>query len=108
MPSRKLHLKLELDLPEELLEALGSESKISQRVREAFVIDLLHQGKLDQSRAAEVLGISRAELFDLMADHQVPVTDATREELKRSLADPEKALNSIGSGHPILGRDEEL
>jgi len=89
---RKLHIELELDLPEDLLESFGSESKVSQKAREAFVMQLLRQEKLDQSRAAEILGVSRAQLFDLMVEHEVPVTKATREELKQGLANLEEAL----------------
>ena len=85
-------LQIELDLPEDLLEFLGPEGVASQKAKEALVMQLLRQGKLDQSRAAEVLEISRAELFELMAEYQVAVTDATREELKRGLADLERAL----------------
>lgn len=92
MPHKKLHIKLEWDLPEDLLRALGSESKLSQKAKEALVMQLLPQEKLDQSRAAEILVISRAELFDLMVEHETPITKATREELKQGLANLEEAL----------------
>jgi DNA-binding NtrC family response regulator len=85
-------LQIELDLPEDLLEFLGPESVASQKAKEALVMQLLRRGKLDQSRAAEILDISRAELFELMAEYQVSVTDATREELERGLANLGEAL----------------
>ncbi len=41
--------------------------------------------KISQGKAAELLGISRHDLFDLMAKFEVPVIDMTEEELHEEL-----------------------
>lgn len=46
---------------------------------------LLRNGVISQGRTAELLGISRYDLFDLMAKYKIPVIDMTPEELKKEL-----------------------
>ena len=51
-------------------------------------MELLREHHLSQGKAAEILGIDRSELFDLMTKYQVPVIDLTPEELKAELNQP--------------------
>jgi len=48
-------------------------------------MELLREHRLSQGKAAELLGLDRHELFDLMAKYQIPVIDLTPEELKSEL-----------------------
>ncbi|MBI4488336.1 MAG: UPF0175 family protein [Deltaproteobacteria bacterium] len=52
-------------------------------------MELLREHRLSQGKAAELLGLDRHKLFDLMAKYRVPVIDLTPEELKSEL---QKAL----------------
>ena len=80
-------VKLDLELPEEIFAQLEG-PEIEKRVREALVMDLLREHQLSQGKAAELLGLSRHELFDLMARHHVPVIDLSADELKSELQKP--------------------
>jgi predicted HTH domain antitoxin len=45
----------------------------------------LREHQVSQGKAAEVLGISRYDLFELMSKHCIPVIDLTPEELEAEL-----------------------
>jgi predicted HTH domain antitoxin len=80
-------VKLDLELPDELLAQLGKE-EMETKVKEALVMELLREHRLSQGKAAELLRLNRHELFDLMAKCHVPVIDLTREELAAELQKP--------------------
>ena len=80
-------VKLDLELPEEIFAQLEG-PEIEKRVKEALVMDLLREHQLSQGKAAELLALSRHELFDLMARHHVPVIDLSADELKSELQKP--------------------
>lgn len=84
MPKR---VSVELDLPDEVLEALEGRN-VAKKAKEALVLELIREHYLSQGKAAEVLGISRSELFPLMTLYQVPVIDLTPEELDSELKKP--------------------
>lgn len=76
-----------VSLPEELLAGFGwLESEVSERVREALVMDLLRLDRLSEGQAAEILDLSRSELLDTMGRYQVPAIRMGPEELQRELA----------------------
>ncbi len=76
---------LVVELPDELVALLGSPQAAAARAREALVLDLLREGQLGQSRAAELLGLTRWDLLDLMARHQIPSGPATAEEMSQEI-----------------------
>jgi predicted HTH domain antitoxin len=79
----------EVDLPEEVVEWFGWRDKeVPERLRETLVMELLRRHVISQGKAAELLGITRHDLFDLMTEHRVPVIDLNEEELQRELAQP--------------------
>ena len=77
-------VKLDFELPDELFTQLREE-EIETKVKESLVMELLREHRLSQGKAAELLGLDRDELFDLMAKYQIPVIDLTPEELKSEL-----------------------
>jgi predicted HTH domain antitoxin len=80
---------VEVDFPEEVVEWFGWRDKeVPDRMRETVVIELLRRHGISQGKAAELLGITRHDLFDLMSKHRVPVIDLTEEELQRELNQP--------------------
>ncbi len=80
-------VKLDLELPDEILARL-ERGEIEKRVKQALVMDLLREHQLSQGKAADLLGLNRHELFDLMAKHHIPVIDLSAEELKSELQKP--------------------
>jgi len=80
-------VKFDLELPDELFAQLREE-EIEGKAKEALVMELLREHRLSQGKAAELLGLDRHELFDLMAKYRVPVIALTHEELKSELQKP--------------------
>jgi predicted HTH domain antitoxin len=64
-------------------------AEAERKAREAFVMELLRQHDISAGRAAELLGIDRWTLSELMSLHRIsPFDDTmTREELEREVAD---------------------
>lgn len=82
-------LKIELELPEEIIQYLGSQ-EIDKAIKELIVLNLLREHKISQGKAKEILGISKWELIELMKLHSIPVIDLSPEELKEELKNLEK------------------
>lgn len=79
--------RFEVALPEELLAGFGwPESEVTDRVREALVMELVRLDRLSEAQAAEILGLTRWDLLEAMGRYQVPAVRMHREELKRELA----------------------
>ena len=78
--------KLVLEFPEEISEKDLEDEEVQRRSKEGAVFELLRKKKISQGKAAELLGITRNELFDLMAKFDIPVIDMSEEELKNELA----------------------
>lgn len=64
------------------------EEEVAEKAKEALVMELLREHHVSQGKAAEMLGVNRHELFDLMTRYGVPVIDLTPEELKDELRKP--------------------
>jgi len=77
--------KLVLEFPEEISEKDLEDEEVQRRSKEGAVFELSRKKKISQGKAAELLGITRNELFDLMAKFDIPVIDLSEEELKKEL-----------------------
>jgi predicted HTH domain antitoxin len=80
-------IQLELELPDEIFADLNVKN-IESTAREALVMALLREHRFSQGKTAEILGINRHELFDLIKIYRVPAIDLTAEELKQELEKP--------------------
>ena len=78
--------RLVLEFPEGVQEKDLQDEEVLLKAKEAAVMELLRKGKISQGKAAELLDISRHDLFDLMAKYDIPAIEMTREELKRELS----------------------
>ena len=76
---------IEILVPEEIVNLLGSEDAVRKEAREAFILDLVRRGKVSKGKAAELLGISLWDLPDLIAQYQMPWFSYSQEELERDL-----------------------
>jgi len=84
MPQR---VHLEVELPDEVVATLSRE-EMAAKAKEALVMELLREHQVSQGKAAELLAITRHELFDLMTKYQVPAIDLSPEELKAEFSKP--------------------
>jgi predicted HTH domain antitoxin len=65
---------LPIDLPDDLLAAIGEE-RARSLAREAIVVKLYELGEISTGRAAELLALSRREMLDLLGRHGVSEFD---------------------------------
>jgi predicted HTH domain antitoxin len=71
-------------LPEDLVSQLpGPPGDLASEVRAAAVLDWVRRGLLSQGRAAEVLGLTRAEMLDELARRGIENVAVDPDELRR-------------------------
>tara|TARA_B100000315_G_scaffold258305_1_gene309950 strand:- start:1675 stop:1974 length:300 start_codon:yes stop_codon:yes gene_type:complete len=79
--------QFQVDLPEEVLTAFDwQDAEVPKRVRETLVMELLRFDRLSEAQAAQLLGLERWEMLEIMGHYQVPAVRVNPEELKRELA----------------------
>lgn len=77
--SQEIEVKFTIAIPE-IDEAQRLEAE--RKAREALIMELLRQGNISAGRAAELLGIDRWQLSDLMGLYRIsPFAPQTSEEL---------------------------
>lgn len=82
--------KIVLEFSVELPKGVVITKSVLKKGKEAFVLELLRGGKISQGKAAELLEIDRHTLFDLMAEHNIPMTNFPPEELQRQREEDEE------------------
>ena len=82
---------IRVDVPDELMEA-ESEQKTAERMRELYVLDLLHRNRVTRSHAAHLLGIHLIDLAHLMTNHGLYYYDKPD---AADIARDEQALEAI-------------
>ena len=63
-----------------------SSEEVAQEMRVAAVVLWYSQGRISQSRAAELAGVSRAELLDVLSASGVSISQESLEDLDEVLA----------------------
>ena len=87
MPDHARRLYPEVELPDEVLAHVRDE-EMALKAKEALVMAFLREHHISQGKAAEILGIHRHDLFDLVRKYRVPTIDMTEEELREELRTP--------------------
>jgi len=77
-----------------LLGALDvPEAQLEPRVRELIALELFREGRISSGKGAELLGISKREFIQLLAQHQIPYFTESPEELTAEVETVEQLLN---------------
>ena len=84
-PTDAAPIAVSFDLPAELRDLVGPPEALAARARRALVLDLLRAGEIGQGTAARLLGITRYDILDLMAEHEIRSGPLTAEELDRDV-----------------------
>jgi predicted XRE-type DNA-binding protein len=75
-----------VEVPEDALKLCGDDAaSFGRDMYETAVAKWFDEGRISQGRAAELLGISRAELFEVLSRHKVSPIQITPEELAEEL-----------------------
>lgn len=85
---------IELELPEDLVTILGSPEAAASKAKEALVLELLREARVSQGQAAQLLGLTRWDIVDLMARHQIPSGPETADEMRQEI----ESLRRLGRG----------
>src|SRR5206468_2026163 len=83
---------LSLEIPEALVKMLGSPEAAAAKAKQALVLQLLREAELTQGQAAELLGLTRWDILDLMAEHNIPSGPETAEEMAQEVEDLRRYL----------------
>lgn len=68
------------------LQAYGDEAAAGRELTILAVLDLVRRGTLSSGRAAELLGLDRWDMPDLLATYDVDTVEFTAEELEQDRA----------------------
>ena len=75
-----------VEVPEDAVRRFGGdEVSFGREMYEAAVVQWFDEGRISQGRAAELLGISRPELFEVLKRHEISPIQITAEELAEEL-----------------------
>jgi predicted HTH domain antitoxin len=85
VPEEQNMKSIEILVPEEIVNLLGSEDAVRKEAHAAFILDLVRRGKVSKGKAAELLSISLWDLPDLIAQYQMPWFSYSQEELERDI-----------------------
>jgi predicted HTH domain antitoxin len=93
-------LTVNLRLPRDLLGALDiSEAQLEARILELVALELFRQERISSGKGAELLGISKWEFIQLLAQHGIPYFTDSSEELAAEVA---TAQSLLGQKNPWL------
>jgi predicted HTH domain antitoxin len=85
-------LKVEIELPQSLLAALDiPEAELGRQAREWVLLELFQEGKISSGKAAETLGLSKAQFLSLLGQRNLPYLDGDMSDLEREVAAAESA-----------------
>jgi predicted HTH domain antitoxin len=81
-----------IEVPDEILESFDNLDEVRKTIYEDFIIEQRQKGNISLGKAAELLGITYTEFFDLLGQKGLSFINATQEELKESYRNFEKAM----------------
>jgi predicted HTH domain antitoxin len=91
-------LHVELDLPRDLLGALNvTENELGPRLKKLIALELFREERISSGKAAELLGVSKAEFIDLLDEHGIAYFTETPEELEAQVKAVREKLNADSS-----------
>ncbi|MCW5881292.1 MAG: UPF0175 family protein [Anaerolineae bacterium] len=90
-------LKIEVELPRDMLVALNiTASEASQVAKELVVLELFREGEISGGKAAEILGLTKFQFMSLLATRDISYLDLDG----RSLQDD--VQTAMDAGRPAV------
>jgi predicted HTH domain antitoxin len=93
---------LRFALPDGVAQHL-CDAEMAAKAKEALVMELLREHHISQGKAAELLNLSRHDLFDVVSTYHIPVIDLTAEELEAELTKPWRARGKTSRASGMRG-----
>ena len=73
---------ISIEIPDEILESFNNVNEVRKTVYEDFVIEQRQNGNNSLGKAAELLGITYTEFFDLIGKKGLSFINARKEDLE--------------------------
>ena len=91
-------LSFNLKIPRDLIGALDiPEAQLEARILELVALELFRQERISTGKAAELLGISKWEFIQLLAQQNIPYFTESPEELAAEVAMASRLLKRNNS-----------
>lgn len=74
-----------IELPEEIIQLLGTAEIASRETRRAIVIELFRRAEISQGKAAELLGVPKWDMLPIMEEYGIYHGPQTKEEITEEL-----------------------
>lgn len=78
--------QLSINIPEGAASIFGRPDEVGESILAAAVVKWVELGRISHGKAAEILGMSRAEFLDLLSSFRVSAWQYTEEELHEELS----------------------
>lgn len=89
---------VELNVPRDLLGALNvTEKELGPHLKKLVALELFREERISSGKAAELLGISKAEFIDLLDRHGISYFTETPDELAAQVKAVRKKLTPPSS-----------
>ena len=76
-----------IDIPESAFPVLGKDQDdLGRELLTAAVVKWFELGTISQGKAAEILGVSRAEFLDILSTYRVSAWQYTKEDLDEEMS----------------------
>ncbi len=81
-------MNINFDIPTTIERELAStnDADLSREAKEAYLVELYRQERIEHHQLAEALGLGRLELDFVLKRHKVPTGSATVDELRAEVA----------------------
>ncbi len=82
-------MKITLEIPDSSLSITRERpEEFARSLRVAAAVKWYELGRISQSKAAELIGCSRIQLFNHLKEYGVPLLQLDAKDLEREMADP--------------------
>jgi len=75
-----------MEIPDELLELLGSEDEAVKEAKQSLVLGLVRRGRISRSKAADLLGIDLWEMPAFLSEYKIPWFDYSEKQMEQDMA----------------------
>jgi len=75
-----------IEIPDELLELLGSEEEAAKEAKQSLVLDLVRRGKISRAKAADLLGMDLWEMPAFLSEYKIPWFNYTKKQMEQDMA----------------------
>lgn len=77
---------ISIEVPDELLELLGSEEEIGKEAKRSLVLGLVRRGMISRGKAAELLGLNLWDLPAFLSEYRIPWFDYSIKQMEEDVA----------------------